>query len=110
MRQPIALRVPNSRTRRETAAIMRRPATRKATASAATESHRPRLDVRVEALESAPLTSLARSAEVETVAEGSAAFTSAATVETCEALETETKTVVIFPFRSASFWAVASGR
>ena len=64
----------------------------------------------VEALESAPLTCFARSAEVETVAPGSAAFTSAATCETCEALETETKTVVIFPFSPASLCAVASGR
>ena len=63
----------------------------------------------VQALDSAPLTCLARLAEVETVADGSAALTVEATVDTCEALPTETKTVVTLPPIPASFWAVRSG-
>ena len=69
--QPSALSVPNSRTRRETAAIISRAARLNAAISTATASHLPRLLARLPALDSEPLTSLARLLEVVTVALGS---------------------------------------
>src|SRR5689334_8404521 len=65
--QPSALSVPNSRTRRETAEEVSRPATRNAATRTAMESHLPTLDAREEAVDSDPDTVLARSAEVVTV-------------------------------------------
>src|SRR5580704_15261376 len=73
LRHPIALRVPNSRTRRETAEMVRMLAMPKAAARTATASHLPRLLARLEALDSEPVTWLARSLEVVTVALGSEA-------------------------------------
>ena len=72
LRQPIAFSVPNSRTRRETADRVSRLASRNAAISTAMASHLPRLLARLEALDSEPVTSLARSAEVVTVSEGRA--------------------------------------
>jgi hypothetical protein len=70
LRQPRALRVPNSRTRRATAAMVSKLASRNAAISTATASHLPRLLARLEALDSDPVTWLARSADVVTVAPG----------------------------------------
>ena len=70
--QPIAFSVPNSRTRRDTAAIVSRLASRNAATRTASASHLPRLLARLEALDSEPVTSLARSLEVVTVSPGSA--------------------------------------
>src|SRR6266568_6752517 len=84
--QPIALRVPNSRTRRETATIVRMLASPNAAASTATASQVPRLLARVEALASDPVTSLARLLEVVTVAVGRAREISAETAPMSEAL------------------------
>src|SRR5260221_181801 len=63
--QPIALSVPNSRTRRVTADMVRMLAMRKAAASTATASHLPRLLASVDALDRDPVTSLARSLDVD---------------------------------------------
>jgi hypothetical protein len=68
----MAFSVPNSRTRRETAASVSRLASRNAAISTAMASHLPRLLARLDALASEPVTSLARSLEVATVSEGSA--------------------------------------
>src|SRR5690348_16786006 len=65
--QPSALSVPNSRTRRETAEEVRRPATRNAATSTAMESHLPTLVARLEAVDNEPETVEARSEEVVTV-------------------------------------------
>lgn len=65
--QPRALSVPNSRTRRETAAEVSSPATRDAATSTAMDSHLPTLVAREEAVDSEPETVSARSAEVVTV-------------------------------------------
>lgn len=65
--QPSALRVPNSRTRRETAEEVSRPATRNAATSTAMESHLPTFEARLEAVDREPETVSARSAEVVTV-------------------------------------------
>ena len=70
--QPMALSVPNSRTRRETADMVRMLARTNAAASTATASHLPRLLARLDALDSDPVTWLARSLEVVTVALGRA--------------------------------------
>src|ERR1700730_6201393 len=70
LRQPSALSVPNSLTRRETAAIVSRLASRNAATRTATASHLPRLLARLDALAREPVTSLARSLEVVTVAPG----------------------------------------
>ena len=72
LRHPIALSVPNSRTRRETAETVRMLAIPNAAARTATASHLPRLLARLDALDSDPVTWLARSLEVVTVALGSA--------------------------------------
>jgi hypothetical protein len=61
LRQPRAFSVPNSRTRRVTAAIVSRLASRNAATSTATDSHLPRLVARPDALESDPFTWPARS-------------------------------------------------
>ena len=81
LRQPSALRVPNSRTRRDTADMVSRLASRKAATRTAIASHLPRLLARLEALDSEPVTSLARSLEVVTVALGVACVISLDTVE-----------------------------
>src|SRR3979409_1661108 len=90
LRQPIALRVPNSRTRRETAATVRMTAGPNAGATPATASHLPRLLARVEALDSDPVTSLARLAEVVTVAVGRAREISLETALISAALAADT--------------------
>ena len=72
--------MPNSRTRRETADTVSRLATAKAAISAATASQVPRRSASVEALDSEPLTWLARSSEVVTVALGRISLISALTV------------------------------
>ncbi len=72
LRQPSALSVPNSRTRRDPADTVSKLARPNAAASTATASHLPRLLARLEALDSEPVTSLARSLEVVTVALGRA--------------------------------------
>ena len=59
--------MPNSRTRRETAEEVSRPATRNAATRTAMESHLPTLVARSEAVEREPETVSARSAEVVTV-------------------------------------------
>ena len=69
--QPNALSVPNSRTRRVTAAMVSRLASRNAATSTAIASHLPRLLARLAALASDPVTSLARLLDVVTVALGS---------------------------------------
>jgi hypothetical protein len=51
LRQPIALSVPNSRTRRETADTVRMLASPNAAVRTATASHLPRLLARVEAFQ-----------------------------------------------------------
>jgi len=84
--QPSAFSVPNSRTRRETAAIVSKMARPNAASSTAMASHFPRLLARLEALDSEPVTSLARSLEVVTVSEGRAVFISDETVLMAEAL------------------------
>ena len=71
LRQPRAFSVPNSLTRRDTAAIVSRLATANAATSTAIASHLPRLLARLEALAREPVTWLARSPEVVTVAVGS---------------------------------------
>jgi hypothetical protein len=81
LRQPSALSVPNSRTRRDTAEIVSRLASRKAAARTAIASHLPRLRARPDALASEPVTSLARSLEVVTVALGVTRVISLDTVE-----------------------------
>ena len=68
--QPSALSVPNSRTRRETADTVSRLATANEAIRAAMASHLPRRSASVDALESEPLTWLARSEDVVTVALG----------------------------------------
>ena len=59
LRQPSAFSVPNSRTRRVTAAIVSRIASPNAAASTATDSHLPRLSARLAALPTDPVTWLA---------------------------------------------------
>src|SRR5690606_25136794 len=66
-RQPSALSVPNSRTRRETAEEVSRPATRKAATRTTIDSHLPTPAAREEAVDREPETVSARSAEVVTV-------------------------------------------
>src|SRR5580693_1845187 len=88
--QPIALRVPNSRTRRVTADTVRMLASPNAAASTATASHLPRLLARVDALDSDPVTSLARLLEVVTVAVGKAREISLETALMSAALAADT--------------------
>ena len=63
--------MPNSRTRRDTADLVSRLASRNAATSTAMASHLPRLLARLEALARDPVTSLARWLELVTVALGS---------------------------------------
>src|SRR5216683_401529 len=86
LRQPRALSVPNSRTRRDTAAMVSRLASRKAAMSTATASHLPRLLARLAVLASDPETSLARSLDVVTVADGSSLLIACCTLLICAAL------------------------
>ncbi len=90
LRQPSALSVPNSRTRRETAAPVSRLASRNAAISTAMASQRPRLFARLEVLDSEPVTWLARSLEVVTVALGRVAEISLDTAEMFESLSAAT--------------------
>src|SRR5580693_29401 len=90
LRHPMALSVPNSRTRRETAEMVRMLAIKKAAAMTATASHLPRLLARLDALESEPVTWLARSLEVVTVALGSEAEISFETAEMSAELAADT--------------------
>src|SRR6266567_8043054 len=69
--QPSALSAPNSLTRRETADIVSRLASRNAAASTAMASHRPSRFARLAVLASEPDTWLARSLELVTVTLGS---------------------------------------
>ena len=79
LRQPIALSVPNSRVRRPTPLTVSRMASANAAASTASDSQRPRLPTRSDAVDSDPLTEPARSSWVLTVASGSAASSAVAT-------------------------------
>jgi len=90
LRQPSALSVPNSRTRRATAAMVSRLASRNAATSTATASHLPRLSARLAALDSDPVTSLARLLDVVTVALGRIVEISLATPLMFEALSAAT--------------------
>src|SRR5580704_19157778 len=69
--QPSALSVPNSRTRRDTADMVSKLASRNAAMSTAIASHLPRLLARLDALDSDPVSWLARSLEFVIVAFGS---------------------------------------
>src|SRR6516225_4012905 len=69
-RQPSALSVPNSRTRRVTAAIVSRLATANAAIRAKMDSHRPRSLASLAVLDSDPVTWLARLDAVVTVSPG----------------------------------------
>src|SRR5262249_5699811 len=69
-RQPSALSVPNSRTRRDTAAIVSRLATANAAISTRTDSHLPRSLASLAVLDREPVTWLARLGAVVTVAPG----------------------------------------
>ena len=72
VRHPIALSVPISRVRRPTAANVSNVASTIAVASAAIDNHEPSVFARFAALDRDPVTCFARSAEVVTVASGSA--------------------------------------
>ncbi len=82
-RQPSALRVPNSRTRRATADEVSRPATRNAAARTTTDSHRPTVTASPEAVDRDPDTVSARSSEVVTVASGTVLRTALFTASSC---------------------------
>ena len=82
--------MPNSRTRRDTADMVSKLASRNAAISTATASHLPRLLARLEALDSEPVTSLARELEVVTVALGSSEEISLETPPMFAALVAET--------------------
>ena len=86
LRQPSALRVPNSRTRRLTPESVRRLATATAAISAAIASQVPSWSASFEALASEPLTWSARSWAVVTVAPGTVALISFLTAAICVAL------------------------
>ena len=85
-RQPSALSVPNSRTRRATAAIVSRLATANAAINTRTDSHRPRSLASLAVLDRDPLTWLARLAAVVTVSPGSSFLISACTAGMTAAL------------------------
>ena len=80
LRQPSAFSVPNSRTRRVTADIVSRVASRNAAMSTAIASHLPRLLASDAALEIEPVTSLASVFWSVTVAPGTALLMLLATV------------------------------
>ena len=90
LRQPSAFSVPNSRTRRDTAATVSRLATATAAASTRTDSQRPRSPASRAVLASEPVTSLARLAEVVTVAFGISREISRASAGTTAALDAAT--------------------
>src|SRR6202034_915045 len=90
LRQPSAFSVPNSRTRRDTADIVSRLASRNAAISTAIASHLPRLFARLDALDRDPVTSLARSADVVTVDPGTAFWISFCTAEMSDELSAAT--------------------
>ena len=79
LRQPSALSVPNSRTRRPTAAMVSRLAMANAAIRTAIASHRPSSLARLAVLDSEPVTALARLEEVLTVADGTRAEISCCT-------------------------------
>src|SRR3954470_18437494 len=80
---PSAFRVPNSRTRRDTAEEVSSAATRKAATSTAIDSHLPTLEARLEAVDREPETVEARSEEVVTVVPEMLPWISFFTVEIC---------------------------
>ena len=82
--------MPNSRTRRDTAAMVSRLASRNAAIRTAMASHLPRLLARLEVLAREPVTSLARSEELVTVDDGTALEISLDTAVTLDALVEET--------------------
>jgi hypothetical protein len=84
--QPIAFRVPNSRTRRDTAAIVRITATAKAAISTMTESHLPRSLASLAVELSDPVISLARLLGVVIVADGKSLAISCCTDPMSDAL------------------------
>ena len=90
LRQPSALSVPNSRTRRATAAIVSRMASPNAATRTATDSHLPRLSARLAALPTDPVTWLARLLASVTVADGSSLVSSCCTAGMSAALSAET--------------------
>jgi hypothetical protein len=86
VRQPSALRVPNSAVRRDTAAIVSRLATANAAISTSTASHRPRSLASLAALVTDPATRAARLLALSTVVPGSSRVTSRVTSGTSAAL------------------------
>ncbi len=90
VRQPRALSVPNSRTRRATAAVVSRLATANAAMRTAIANQRPRSLIRLVAAASEPVTALAKLPEEVTVADGSSFAISACTAGTSEALAAAT--------------------
>jgi hypothetical protein len=86
LRQPSAFSVPNSGTRRATAAMVSRLATANAAISTSTASHLPRAPASLAALAADPVISLARSLELVTVAFGSRCWISLRTAPMSAAL------------------------
>ena len=86
LRQPSALRVPNSRTRRDTAATVSKQATATAASSTSTASQMPRLRASCAVVFSDPAPPLAKLAELVTVAFGSSREIAPLTVLTSAAL------------------------
>jgi hypothetical protein len=86
LRQPSALSVPNSRTRRPTAATVSRLATATEPSSASPASQVPRLLASCAVVFSDPATLLARLAELVTVADGSSREIAPVTAATSAAL------------------------
>ena len=86
LRQPSAFSVPNSGTRRATAAMVSRLATANAAISTSTASHFPSAPASLAALAADPVISLARSEELVTVACGSRCSISACTAPMSAAL------------------------
>src|ERR1700744_4904419 len=95
LRQPRALSVPNSLTRRDTAATVSRLATANAATSTRTDSQRPRSLASLAVLASDPVTWLARLLDVVTVADGSSPDSSCWTAPTAAALALGTELGVI---------------
>ena len=90
LRQPSALSVPNSGTRRATAAMVSRLATANAAISTSTASHLPSAPASLAALAADPVISLARSEELVTVACGSSCAISFCTAPMSAALAAAT--------------------
>src|SRR5579862_2416563 len=116
LRQPRALSVPNSGTRRATAAMVSRLATANAAIRTSTASHLPSAPASLAALAADPVISLARSDELVTVACGSRCRISPWTAAMSAALAAVTYTVLTWPVMGlpvaglvARAWARASG-